>query len=112
MYRVRQPEKTTSGKIDVKKKDSKVQIMSNTKSKRPTKIDRKANAVGYKGWDTLNVTVQNSKDNLQRPKKDTSRKNKQGADFSKRSKQEERKMAAKQNRKAISQTKKTATSST
>jgi len=108
---------TTSEKIAVEEKDNEVQIISNTKTKSPTKIDRKTNAVGYKGWDTLNVTAQGSKGslkthNLNAPK-NANRKKKQGADFSKRSKQEERKMAAKQNRKkALSQTKKTATSST
>jgi len=110
--------KTTSEKIAVEEKDNEVQIISNTKTKRPTKIDRKANAVGVKGWDTLNVSAQSGKGslkthNLNAPKKDISRKKKQGADFSKRSKQDERKMAARQNRKkALSQTKKTATSST
>jgi len=118
MYWERQPEDTTSKEIAVEEKGSEVQIISSAKTKRPTKIDIKTNPVGFEGWDTLNVTAQNSKGSqkthdLKTAKRDIIKKKKQEADFSTRSRQEERKMAAKLNRKkALSRTKKTATSST
>jgi len=102
--------------LAVEEKNSEVQIRSNVKTKRPTKIDRKANPVAVEGWQSLKVTARNSKGSIKTSnvtKREIVGKRKQGADVNKKSKQEERKMAAKLNRKkALSEPKKKATSST